>query len=401
MSVQHFPAQSPQLQDTPQNRVQDRIQITAKAVQVYRLSQLSVEDHLAWDALSRAACADSIFAASWFVASVLSHFDTAQYYRLFVVKGPDGQWDGVFVAARASHLGKVPLSHMSSLLDANQFMGGPLVRPGAEARFWGTLLAALDKTPLGCNAVCIQDMPSDHRITTALLDMCGQTGRVIEKLSGKPRAIWRPSVTQDGAQKQEWDRYISPKKRRRMATLEKQLVAKHGPVHLDIVADEDGLERWMSEFLAIELASWKGLNNSALASSSATTMHFRQIARMGFAAGAFQAVALRLGEQPIAMTSYFLCADYGFGFKTAYDENFARFGPGTLLQKAVMELHQQQAGLYFDSCSSSDADFINRLWPDRRVMMGYLISIGDWPNKGRFIAATKSRKLWHKLKSLC
>jgi CelD/BcsL family acetyltransferase involved in cellulose biosynthesis len=358
---------------------------------LHRLTQLSTEDHFAWKALSSVASADSIFAAPWFTQSVLAHFDPDQHYRLFVVKGPDGGWDGVMAVARVSHLGRVPFRHMQNQLDANQFLGVPLVRPGHEARYWSVFLDALDQAKLGCNALRLAEIPEDHRVAKALLAVCKQQGRSVELLSSKARACWQPSP--DDSQKQ-----LSAKRWRRMASLEKQLAEKHGPMTLQAVQGHLELDSWLSEFLALELAGWKGAKGSALASAGASAQNFRQIAHMGFDAGAFQALALRANGQPIAMTSYFLSGDHAFGFKTAFDESFARFGPGTLLMRALMHMHGGQAGLCFDSCAAPDASLINSLWPARRVINDYIIAIGDWPERSRFVAAAATRRLWHKCK---
>lgn len=365
-------------------------------VRVLRAPSLTVEDQLAWSHLSKIACADSIFSASWFMQSVLANFDVEHNYRLFVVQGDDGDWDGVFIAARVTQLGRIPLAHLKNMLDANQFLGVPLVRPGAEYRFWVKLCDALDTAKLGCTAIRFSEMPADHRVTQSLLAYCQDSGRGIEMLASKERALWTP----DGSSDFNWSDNLSAKQARRFASLERQFTEQLGLIELHTVNNSAELDRWISEFLALELAGWKGREGSALSSNSATAVHFRFVVKTGFEAGKLRALALRANDQPVAMSSYFLDGQHAFGFKAAYDESFAKFAPGMLLKKAIMELHQATLGLCFDSCSDPDAHAINKLWPNRRPIHDYLVSIGNVFDRGQFKAAIAARGLWHRLKAL-
>ena len=371
-----------------------RAETTQAPVRLARLSELTITDHLAWDALSQAASADSVFAASWFVRSVLTHFDPQQYYRLFIVTGDDGSWDGVLVAARTAQLGRVPLRHLSGLVDANQFLGTPLVRPGAETAFWQRLFQGIDGGDLGCDALRLSEMPEDHRTAQALTTLCMLQERTVATLNRKQRAYWCPKPDEA----EDLLRHLPAKRRKRLAALERQLHDRHGPICFDSVNDEAELDIWLSEFLALELAGWKGKRGSALASDARSSLHFRYVAEMGFANGSFRAVVLRAQKRPVAMSCYFVSDDKAFGFKMAYDENFARYAPGIILTRKLMESHGTDTGLIFDSCSAPDAAMINELWPDRRSIADLVIETGDFRNKSLFVAAMTTRKLWHRAK---
>jgi CelD/BcsL family acetyltransferase involved in cellulose biosynthesis len=370
-----FPAPTPEAQ--------------AIRVRMVRVSELDIADYLAWERLSRIASGDSIFAASWFVQSVLAHFDPDQNYRLLIVDHAEGEWLGVLPLASMSHLGRIPFRHFKNLLNANQFIGVPLVRPGDEARFWQTLLDMLDSVRLGSNGVRIAEMPDDHRVTQALKAVCADTRRSIEVIGQKQRAAWRQQRETDTPTR------LDPKRQRRLAALERQLGRQHGPVILESVQDQRELDLWVREFLTLEQAGWKGRNRSAVASDPRSASHFRHVAHMGFAAGHFRALTLRAGTRPIAMTSYFIEGCHGFGFKMAFDESYARFAPGILLKRMLMARYSGNAGLYFDSCSEADAAMINQLWPDRRMLSDIVVATGNRADHGRFAAAMSARKIWH------
>jgi Acetyltransferase (GNAT) domain len=363
------------------------------AVRLLRLTELTVADHLAWAELSRAAGADSPFAASWFTQSLLAHFDPRQDYRLFVVAGGRGNWDGVMVAARSKHLGRLPFRHLRNQLDANQFLGVPLVRRGREIAFWDSLLPALDKAGLRCNGLRLAEMPQDHRVTRALLSVSGRQGRRPETLAVKRRALWCPAS--GGGDPLD---HLPAKRVRRIAALERQLRENHGPTTVQCVSGPAELDKWLAEFVALEAAGWKGAKASALASKGQAVAHFRHVAHSAHAQGVFHALGLRVGDRPIAMTCYFLDGTHGFGFKMAYDEGFARYAPGILLLKELMRALTGVTGLRFDSCSGPDAAMINELWPDRREIADITIPIGQDAERSRFAATMAARRWWHRAK---
>jgi len=367
-------------------------QAARQPMQLLYMRQLSIEDHLAWQNLSQAASGDSVFAASWFVQSVLAHFDPRQQFQLLVYRAPDGQWNGILPLVRAARLGRIPFRHCRNLLDANQFMGVPLVRPGHEYAFWHHLFDLFDNMESGFDGIRLAEMPDDHRATRALQALCRDQGRALECLSKKQRAAWRPcgDTTANAG--------TDPRRRRRLAALERQLAQHHGPVRLEAIEVQRQLDRWVDEFLALEIAGWKGRQGSALASDSATASHFRHIAHMGFAAGQFRALTLRAGCRPVAMTSYFLEGEHGFGFKMAFDESFARFAPGIMLKRMLMRRYGANTNLYFDSCSTADAAMINSLWPERRTIGDYVVATGRPGDNHRFAMAMSARRAWHRIK---
>ena len=63
-------------------------------------------------------------------------------------------------------------------------------------------------------------------------------------------------------------------------------------------------------------------------------------------------LAIRLDGKPLAMLATFLCSPGAFSFKTAFDESFARFSPGVLLQRENLELLARADIDWVDSCAA-------------------------------------------------
>ena len=86
--------------------------------------------------------------------------------------------------------------------------------------------------------------------------------------------------------------------------------------------------------------------------------------------------AMRLDGQPIAQKFSLIDSRGAFAFKIAYDENYARFSPGTLLEvENICRLHARPDIEWMDSCAAP-VHFINRLWDDRRTIKSVLVSTG-------------------------
>src|SRR3546814_9715241 len=107
-----------------------------------------------------------------------------------------------------------------------------------------------------------------------------------------------------------------------------------------------------SDLLALEARGWKGRAGSALASHSETEAWFRAVLTGAADAGKLDMRALDLEGRPLAMLVNFLCPPGGFSFKTAFDEHYARFSPGVLLQQANLDLLEDPKVAWVDSCAA-------------------------------------------------
>ena len=88
-------------------------------------------------------------------------------------------------------------------------------------------------------------------------------------------------------------------------------------------------------------------------------------------------LGLALDGKWIALKCNFLAGRGGFAFKIAYDEKFARFSPGVLLEvETLSRLHGRPEIEWMDSCAVSDHFMANRLWTGRREITTHLVATG-------------------------
>jgi CelD/BcsL family acetyltransferase involved in cellulose biosynthesis len=81
--------------------------------------------------------------------------------------------------------------------------------------------------------------------------------------------------------------------------------------------------------------------------------------------------------RPIARRCAFAAGEGSFAFKTAYDEEFADFSPGAMLEMASIRQLQALPGVkWMDSCASADNFLINRLSNDRKTIQSLTVGTG-------------------------
>jgi hypothetical protein len=97
-----------------------------------------------------------------------------------------------------------------------------------------------------------------------------------------------------------------------------------------------GLNEAIEEFLRLEASGWKGRTGTAMLCRPGHDRFFREVCR-GFAEeGRLMFLGLQAEAQVPAFSTALLAGRGLFGFKKAYDETFARWSPGTLLDLDVL-----------------------------------------------------------------
>src|SRR3546814_13925702 len=104
--------------------------------------------------------------------------------------------------------------------------------------------------------------------------------------------------------------------------------------------------------------------------------------------------ALDLGGRPLAMLVHFLCPPGGFSFKTAFDEDYARFSPGVLLQQANLDLLDDPRIAWVDRCAAPGHPMIDSVWRERRALVWVHVPLVGASNRLRFAAPRTVEALW-------
>lgn len=371
----------------PAPRVQGA-QDAALGVEWLHPATLSPSERSHWADLGAHAAPGNVFAADWFMEPAIRHCGHERSLRLAVVRQPAGAWLGVLPVTLEAGIGRWPVPIRHGWHAANQFLGTPLVRAGAERAFWQGLLRDLDHHPGLALGLYCDTMPLGDPVTLALISLCAEQRRALHAC----HSFTRPARIAGQA---EGDPKALKKLHKRLDALERRLAEAHGPVELVLHPQGEDCAQWLGEFLKLERLGWKGEAASALACCPHTAALFRDVIGAGHRQGAMQLASLAAGGRIVAMTSWLIADGHGYGFKMAYDEAFRSFAPGRLLMRRVAALAQEAGVQAFDTCAVPDAPD-DPLWPDRRAFAGFAVAIGGSARRAAFGALIRACKSWRK-----
>ncbi|MBE1526980.1 CelD/BcsL family acetyltransferase involved in cellulose biosynthesis [Sphingopyxis sp. OAS728] len=355
---------------------------------------LSSELAAAWDRLADEASEPNPFAERWCLQSALHLLDPERHARLVLVRdGSDGPVIGIMPLAAATHYGRIPLRHVTGWTHHNHFHGAPLVRAGFEGLFWSILLGWCDAAPWARTLLHVPRLTEDGPLHRALVDVARARGGEAEVVHREERAL----LESDLSPEEYWDAAVRAKKRKELRRQANRL-AEQGVVEFRRWQPCEAIDPWIEAFLDLEARGWKGRAKSALASQSDTQAWFRAILAAAGDAGRLDMRALDLDGRPLAMLVNFLCPPGGFSFKTAFDEDYARFSPGVMLQQANLDLLENPRIDWVDSCAAPGHPMIDSVWRERRVLVWANVPLSSAGDRLRFAMLTKIERLWRRWK---
>jgi CelD/BcsL family acetyltransferase involved in cellulose biosynthesis len=96
-----------------------------------------------------------------------------------------------------------------------------------------------------------------------------------------------------------------------------------------------------------------------------------------FAADArLRMLCLEADGTTVAMICAVVAGEGVFQLKKAYDERFARFSPGVLLEIEAIRVFHEGAAAWMDSCTNHETDPLFSLWPDSRSFTSLVVTLG-------------------------
>lgn len=326
----------------------------------------------AWEELARAALEPNPFYEHWMLRPALDAFACGKDVSVALVWTGE-RLDGLFPFVRVPRYKGLPTSALASWQHSYTLLCTPLVRAGAARACLETLFDELE-APL----VEFRYIPAAEPFHRVMLEVLMARGIDVIVNRSYSRGLLRKHRAT-----------VSGRFRRQLAKSEKK--GGFTPITL---APHDDIARWIDDFLRIEAAGWKGRNGSAMASTPAKERYFREIIAAAFRRGQLIGCGLDASGKAIARRFSFTAGEASYAFKTTYDESFAEFSPGALLELAnVRELDADPRLQWMDSFTEVNVLAVERLWPDRREMQTLLAGVGAW---GRLAAAALPWLRWIK-----
>jgi CelD/BcsL family acetyltransferase involved in cellulose biosynthesis len=325
---------------------------------------------VAWDALALCASEPNPFFESWYLLPALMAFDPAGEVRLLRFEA-GGELAGLLPVSRPRRYYRWPIPNLSSWLHANCFLGVPLVAAGLEREFWRELLGWADRYPGGALFLHLGHIPLEGPMHAALAEVLAEQRREGALVFREERAMLASKLPPEAY----FAEALSGKKRKELRRQYARL-SEQGEVCFERQDDAAGLDGWIDRFLELESSGWKGAAGSALAADPGTAHLFRESLHGAAARGRLERLTLGIDGAPIAMLASFITPPGAFSYKTAFDERYARYSPGVLLQRENLALLDRPDIAWCDSCAAADHPMIDHIWRERRAIGRLSIAIG-------------------------
>ncbi|MEA1012967.1 GNAT family N-acetyltransferase [Sphingosinicella sp. LY1275] len=321
-----------------------------------------------WQALADVAAEPNCFAEPWFVAAGLRNLAENEI-RLVEVREA-GRLIGVLPLCGARDYGRMRVAHVENWQHYHDFLGTPLVRAGAEQAFWSAILGHLDGADWAPAFFHMSGLVEDGPVHHGLEAAARALGRGCPLVHRTVRAELASSLSPAAY----YENHVRKKKRKELKRLQNRL-AELGAVSCRSLGGGADVGAWIDQFLALERAGWKGAAGSALGCTPATEAFFREAVTGAAAAGRLDFLRLDLDGRPIAMLVNFLTPPGAFSFKIAFDEAFARFSPGVLIQLENLRVLARGDIAWMDSCAAEHHPMIDSLWGERRSVVRVTIRL--------------------------
>lgn len=347
--------------------VDDDLPGTEFAVAVLRADELS--EHLpAWQRLVEKALEPNVFYEPNLLLPATKHLAGESRLEFVVVharsrKYPDQPvWCGLF-PLECLRQGPARFAYRQLWKYAHCYLCTPLVRADVAAQALGAFFDWLAGDKRGRTLLKLDGISADGPFHQRLVEACHRRELRCWVAGRHLRALFRPASDSETYLLNSMAR----KRRHEMRRLGKRL-AEQGHVEYHALGQSDQLDAWIDDFLDLESRGWKGENGTALGVTEHDRAFFSEMAYRAHASGRLLMTSLRVNRQVIAQNCGLTSADGGFAFKIAFDESFARFSPGVLLEAQYIEVLHELGLAWMDSCAAPDHPMINHLWKDRRTI---------------------------------
>lgn len=366
-------------------------------VEVVRDPKALAQHIHAWEDLVVNAIEPNVFYEPWMVMPALASLGASCDLQFVLVFAPHPTHRtgspilcGVFPLERSRRYKKLPIKVLSLWKHLFCFLCTPLVRRGYARQTMAAFFEWLESDAQSAALIEFCYISGDGPFSQLLTDHLNEHGALSTVAESFTRALLKPGQDAD-----EYVRAAISGKHMKDLRRKKSRLSETGKLRFDVLQLDEDPGHWIDKFLQLEASGWKGKEGTAFACDESARAFFVATAKEAFLRGRLMMLAASLDGQPIAMKCNLLAGQGAFAFKIAYDESYARFSPGLLLEIENIKLLHKASGIeWMDSCAVSTHTMINRLWLDRKKIETVLVATGK--SFGGFLVSAMPLMRWGK-----
>ncbi len=334
-------------------------------VQWSQLTALGDDLALEIDRLAATAIDPNPFYESWYLRLALEFLITEPLILLSVRNASDTLICVLPLTPR-SRFKRLPLRNLRSWVHDYAFLAAPLVHRDHVQEAVSALLDWLNSRQAPSGILELVNIRMDGPVAAALDAGIGaRRNQLLSRQTRWTRAMYRLDVPDD-------PRHMSAKQHSTLRRKERRL-ADEGRIEYRRKSPAEDLRPWLEGFLDVEASGWKGREGTAMATCDRE--FFLAVCSEANARGQLHMLALELNGKPIAMKCNFIGGCQAFTFKIAYDEAYAKYSPGILVElfqmRDLRESHPQLTAV--DSCTVADNTMFPGVWAGECVLGDYAI----------------------------
>ena len=250
-------------------------------------------------------------------------------------------------------------------------LGTPLVEREAAEPVIAAWLSHIAGDPSLPGLVLLPLVAEDEAFAAALGAILGRTQMPCADFARHHRALLAPRADHS----HYLENALSAHRHRELRRSGRRL-SDAGALLFTAASEPAAVAAGIEDFLALEASGWKGEAGTAAAYHEEVTSFIKTALPALAAEGKIAIHRLLLDGRPIAAAITLHSGDTAWYWKTAYDENFARFAPGVLLSAALTEeLADNAAIARTDSCAAPGNTMLDHIWSERLALCNRMIAV--------------------------
>lgn len=251
-------------------------------------------------------------------------------------------------------------------------LGTPLLDRDDPAGVLEDFLSMLARPHLKLPRVFVlPDMLLDGPVASLLSAVAETRGLPLATVNAVQRPFLASGLDGDAYLKQA----LRPHHLREFRRLKRRL-ADLGTLEHRVARTAEEMRVGIEAFLTLEAAGWKGRERTAMAIDRYRAAFAREAVDRLAEQDLCRIHSLVLDGKVIACLIVFVEAGVAYTWKTAYDETFAAYSPGTLLMIEVTHQHLEDPNIEAtDSCAVPDHPVMSRLWTERKPLGTFVVGL--------------------------